>query len=310
MSKLDELKKDKKKLFFVVLIVLAVLTTFILGIYNALNQGQTETASNVNDIDNVVVPVDEEVINNPERNKNTSIRNNDFFSSDLGVVGNQDEETVEDKDSLDDVKMNSVVQPKKNVSPYSNYKDEMLNNKEPSKPKEEVMNNSVVEEPVDTRRRRTPSDGTLKKSNKKLFRAVIDNGNKVVRSGGYVNIRLAEKMIIDGMEVERNSILTGKANYSQERMEIIITAVRVGNEFKKVKWAVYDEDGINGIAIPESILNEMARDGADEALDAEGGSIEGNVPVLGKLKVNVKKRNKEASFVLNNGHRIYISKKQ
>lgn len=137
--------------------------------------------------------------------------------------------------------------------------------------------------------------------------AVIANSDKVVKTGSYVKIRLAEDIEIDGVQVKRNTIITGIAQYTNERMKILVNSVMVGGVTKQVQWEVYEEDGNPGIAVPESILNDIMKDGTDDAVD-EGSKIGAKTP-FGSVNVNLKKKNQEVSFVLRDGHRVYLKER-
>lgn len=161
------------------------------------------------------------------------------------------------------------------------------------------------------RRRRVPSDetGNFGQGSKRSYQAVIANDDKTVKSGSYVKIRIGEEINVDGVKVPRNTVLTGVAQYSEERMNITISSIRLGSRNYQVKWVIYDEDGQLGVAVPQSVLNDIAKDGATDAID-EGTDVEADVPIIGNVNVNLKKRAQEVSFIIRNGHRIYIKPKK
>lgn len=175
------------------------------------------------------------------------------------------------------------------------------------------LSKEVVEPVPQKTRKRVPgtSSGNMSRGsasvNSNMIYGVIANSDKIVKSGSYVKIRIAEEMVVDGLVLPKNSVVTGIAQYGNERMNITISSVRIGNVTKEVKWEVYEEDGNLGIAVPESILNDIMKDGADDAVD-EGSKVGADTP-FGSIDVNLKKKNQEVSFVLRNGHRIYLKAK-
>lgn len=313
MSLKEDLKKDKKKVFFIVVAIIAIILAIVFSVLKASGEEEQDTTA-MNDLETVVVPIDESKIESSKYDSGkSSVSNGDFFGS--SGVTNQDTaqevnafiDPVENKQKTSSYKSSGVVQgPTSTKSSNSNnYSATTTNNKVESQPKEVVHQETTPE-----LKRRTPNDklGNATVKSKQMYSAVIDNSNNIVRSGAYVNLRLAEDVNIDGVFLPRNSLITGRAQYAQLRMNIVVNSVKVGNQFRQVDWHVFDEDGNLGLPLPESLINDIVSDGANEAVEAGGSSVEGNVPVVGNVKVNVKKKNKEVSYVLNTGHRVYLKK--
>lgn len=301
MGFVDDLKKDKKKFFFVAVAIIIILLAVVLSVVKALGE-EGEGESEGSSVEGVVIPVNESKIDDANyQGRSSSIKNSDFFSAGISKeeVIEQDTVVVEEQVSKPVVKSYS--------SGIKNSSGSISQKKQIETPVEEVVESAPSKE----LKRRTPSDqvGSKSSSSNKMFSAVVDNHNALVRSGVYVSFRLAEDVNVDGVSVPRNTLVTGIAQYGMMRMNVSINSIKVKDQFRKVNWEVYDEDGNPGLALPENIMNDLAKDLADEGVDG-GGSVEGDVPILGRLKINVKKRNREVSFILNTGHRVYLKRKQ
>lgn len=306
---IESLRNDKKKGIMVLLIVVALILVIILGFIYGVN-GTSAEEKKINET-SLIVPVDTVAINK----ENEEVSNASFFS----VPENQNstlltEEVSEEEKSVESSNTtNNSYRPRKLYT--SKPKDYYLNGNE-SNTKSEVKE-TVETTPVAVvqKRKRTPNDnmGNYQKkqrSSKAMYNAVIANNNQIVKTGTYVSIRLAEDVTIDNIVIPRNSIVTGIASYNNQRMAININSVKVGSVIKSVKWMVVDEDGNDGVAIPDRMLNDLAKDGATEVVDKSGSEINTNVPFVGNVKLNLKKRASEISFVLNSGHRLYIKEKE
>jgi hypothetical protein len=306
---IESLRNDKKKGIMILLIVVALILVIILGFIYGVN-GTSAEEKKINEA-SLIVPVDTVAINK----ENEEVSNASFFS----VPENQNntlltEEVSEEEKSVESSNTtNNSYRPRKLYT--SKPKDYYLNGNE-SNTKSEVKE-TVETTPVAVvqKRKRTPNDnmGNYQKkqrSSKAMYNAVIANNNQIVKTGTYVSIRLAEDVTIDNIVIPRNSIVTGIASYNNQRMAININSVKVGSVIKSVKWMVVDEDGNDGVAIPDRMLNDLAKDGATEVVDKGGSEINTNVPFVGNVKLNLKKRASEISFVLNSGHRLYIKEKE
>jgi hypothetical protein len=308
---IESLRNDKKKGIMFLLIIGALILVIILGFIYGVN-GTSAEEKKINEA-SLIVPVDTVAINK----ENEEVSNASFFS----VPENQNNTLLTDDTGEKPIEEPVVVQ---STRSNNNYHPKRVYT---SKPKEYYLNsnetnaNNEPKEVVETtpvavqKRKRTPNDnlGNYQKkqrSNKTMYNAVIANNNQIVKTGTYVSIRLAEDITIDNLLIPRNSIVTGIASYNNQRMAININSVKVGSVIKSVKWMVVDEDGNDGVAIPDRMLNDLAKDGATEVVDKSGSEINTNVPFVGNVKLNLKKRASEISFVLNSGHRLYIKEKE
>lgn len=73
-----------------------------------------------------------------------------------------------------------------------------------------------------------------------------------VADGGEVSFRLLEPMIAGEVLIPANSVLTGAARISGERMNITIKAIQYAGTVIPVELMIYDLDGNEGISAPAS----------------------------------------------------------
>ncbi|MBF4487767.1 conjugative transposon protein TraM [Flavobacterium sp. CSZ] len=99
--------------------------------------------------------------------------------------------------------------------------------------------------------------------------AVIHLTQSIV-DGSLVKLRLCNEVLIQGVEIPRNSFLFGTALLKAERLEIKITNIKYGNSIFPVELAVYDLDGIEGIYIPGAINRDVAKASADRSIQTLG----------------------------------------
>lgn len=99
--------------------------------------------------------------------------------------------------------------------------------------------------------------------------AVIHLTQSIVE-GSLVKLRLCNEVLIQGVEIPRNSFLFGTALLKAERLEIKITNIKYGNSIFPVELVVYDLDGIEGIYIPGAINRDVAKASADRSIQTLG----------------------------------------
>lgn len=169
---------------------------------------------------------------------------------------------------------------------------------------------SVVEEPVKKRRVVTKSTtnqnlgGNNKTSTSSdMIHAVIHNGNKAIKTGSTVRIRIVEDCIINGNEIKKNTMVSAIANLTAERIELKISSILYGGNYINTKLLVYDMDGIQGAYVPGGIKQVAKEDVSSEGVN----DLSKNVPVVGGFASDIfKKSVKEPSAILYDNHKINL----
>lgn len=94
-----------------------------------------------------------------------------------------------------------------------------------------------------------------------------------VRDGGEVALRLSEPMMAGSYQIPANTVVTGSARISGERMGITISAIQHGGNVIPVELLVYDMDGGEGICVPASAEINAVKEIAANMGSGMGSSI-------------------------------------
>lgn len=98
-------------------------------------------------------------------------------------------------------------------------------------------------------------------------------GNQTVTDGQKVRLRLLERMRVGDIIIPANSVVTGLAKLTGERLGIGITSIEYAGSIYNVKLNVYDTDGQEGIFIPGSMELNAAKEVAANMGTSMGSSI-------------------------------------
>jgi hypothetical protein len=97
-------------------------------------------------------------------------------------------------------------------------------------------------------------------SDPNTIRAVIHGEQKNITTASQVKLRLLDPISIDGVLVPRNTIVYGKASFSDNRMSVTIDNVRYGTNLLPFVAEIYDMDGFKGLYVPDNITNDAKKD--------------------------------------------------
>lgn len=115
--------------------------------------------------------------------------------------------------------------------------------------------------------------GTNKVIQRNTIRACI-NANQILlfgeNSGAQtVQLRLLENVRIVDIIIPRNTLITGTAKLSAERIEIVVNSIKYMGNIIPVSLKIYDTDGLMGLNCPGSLERANAKD--------LGGNLTGNI---------------------------------
>lgn len=106
-----------------------------------------------------------------------------------------------------------------------------------------------------------------------LFRAlpaVIAEDQRVVQ-GAVVKIRLLDSVVLNAHVVPKGHEIFGLAEFSNQRLNLEIRNIRLGNQIIPVNLTVFDKrDAMKGINAPEAVLTDALNTGSVDAV----GSVE------------------------------------
>ncbi|MEJ2901657.1 conjugative transposon protein TraM [Pedobacter panaciterrae] len=106
-----------------------------------------------------------------------------------------------------------------------------------------------------------------------LFKAIpaVIAGNQKARQGSVVELRLLDTVLLSGVKIPKGHALFGLASFSNQRLNLEIKNIRLGNQVIPVNLTVYDKrDAMAGINAPEALLSEAIGNGATDAMGSVG----------------------------------------
>lgn len=106
-----------------------------------------------------------------------------------------------------------------------------------------------------------------------LFKAIPAEiaGKQKVTAGSVVEIRLLDSVVLSGVSIPKGHTLFAVASFSNQRMNLEIKNIRLGNQVVPVKLSVFDRrDAMLGIFAPEAMIAEAVTSGGSSAISAIG----------------------------------------
>lgn len=123
------------------------------------------------------------------------------------------------------------------------------------------------------------SSSRKEKEQQNAVAAVIHN-DQIITDESTVKLRLSEPLVInDETTLPQNSFIYGVASISRDRLQVRISSIQHEGSIYKIKLAVWDNDGLAGIHLPENMTREAAKQSAGQM--AQGPRY--NVSVSQKL---------------------------
>ena len=102
--------------------------------------------------------------------------------------------------------------------------------------------------------------------NNSFIKAILDEGLKVY-DGSRVRIRLMDNIQLGEKTLEKGTYLYGIiSGFATQRVQLTITSIAYNSEILNVKLDVYDQDGMKGLYIPESLFREIAKEAGSKSI--------------------------------------------
>lgn len=132
-------------------------------------------------------------------------------------------------------------------------------------------------------------------------------------SGATVKMRLLNDMYLRGMLVPKNQFVYGNASLNGERLQILISSIRCGNNLLPVSLSVYDADGNEGINVPGAITRDVAKQSAGESISSMGVmSVDPSIGTqaatagINAVKTLLSKKVKLVKVTLKEGYHLFL----
>ncbi|WP_431213785.1 conjugative transposon protein TraM [Puia sp. P3] len=94
--------------------------------------------------------------------------------------------------------------------------------------------------------------------------------SQTVVSGGTLSMRLSQPCTIAGIDLPAGQPIFGTVQLAGERMTVTIKSIRFENRIVPVALSAFDLDGIAGVAIPDGIARQVAKQSADQSIESLG----------------------------------------
>jgi Bacteroides conjugative transposon TraM protein len=96
--------------------------------------------------------------------------------------------------------------------------------------------------------------------------------NQVLVNGSTVKLRLLDTIYVKGAIIPKDNFVYGTVSLEGERLTIKIKGLRYKKSLFPVQLSVFDIDGLDGIYIPGAIARDVAKQSADQTIQAIGMS--------------------------------------
>jgi hypothetical protein len=247
-----------------------------------------------------------------EKSENEVTQNNDILSNKTNsYTQNTQPVPVYNSVTISNQKVSSGTSSNANQKVVKDDRPLYLQKNEPLK-NEVTQQNNDVQTSSEAPRRRTNTSGSSSYNNSSSpleIKAVIDNSNRDVKAGSTVRIRITENCNVSGIEIPKNTIISGIANFNNERVQINVNSINYNGQILPVALSAFDMDGIEGIYVPGGINQEIKEDAARSAVGSTNKGITVAVPMIGSISTGaINKKVQDPSVKISDGHKIILKK--
>lgn len=181
---------------------------------------------------------------------------------------------LEDEQALNEIireaKKNSRIRKELEASDkYRKRMYERISNYDKDDETEKKMNTATGSPAIDNLMQSTPiyrSENGLRvrrlptsvPGNNNLFKACI-HGDQTVVTGSTVRMRLLQDITISGMKIPANTLFYGVATLGANRLDIVVSNLKVGNNLNPVSVVVFDNDAMKGLNLPNNLKANAAK---------------------------------------------------
>jgi conjugative transposon TraM protein len=102
------------------------------------------------------------------------------------------------------------------------------------------------------------------------IRAVIHGDADIISvvNGSNIKIRLIQDIKINGITVPKNTLITGTCNINGDRLYIGVSTVKIGDDLLPLRVKVVDNDGVDGIYVPNLQVKSQLNQAIARSTDA------------------------------------------
>ena len=150
------------------------------------------------------------------------------------------------------------------------------------------------------------------KSNKVegVFIKALTHSTQKVKSNSTLKIRVLEDFTYDGITIQKNSFIWGIVNFAKGRIKVDIKTFSYKGNIYKINAKVFDMDGIEGIAVPESVAQKLNKEGEDAAVDKASEDGKEASELIGTAASVIKSWNNEPYAQIPDNYKILLNIKK
>jgi conjugative transposon TraM protein len=94
----------------------------------------------------------------------------------------------------------------------------------------------------------------------------VVHGDQLIHDGGKARLRLLQDIFIGNMRLPKDNFIYGICTIGNERVEIRIDNITVGNTIYPIHLIAFDPDGIEGVDVPGAMGQAAGKEGLNQAL--------------------------------------------
>lgn len=93
--------------------------------------------------------------------------------------------------------------------------------------------------------------------------ALVSGDQKITNGSVLKLVTLQELQLDNGIVLNKGTALFGVVELKQDRINVAISSVRIGNNIYDIQRTVYDRDGLPGVYVPLNVKAEAGKEAAD-----------------------------------------------
>lgn len=146
------------------------------------------------------------------------------------------------------------------------------------------------------------------------WKEAIVSGDQKITNGSVIKlVTLQEMQLPGGMVINKGTAVFGVVKLAQDRINITVESVRIGNSIYEMQKTVYDRDGLPGIYVPLNIKAEATKEAADEVVSdmnvtSYGTDVlsTGVNAVSNAAKSVFRKKNNQVVVTVKSNYKLYL----
>lgn len=143
--------------------------------------------------------------------------------------------------------------------------------------------------------------------------AIVSGDQKITNGSVIKLVTLQEMQLPGGMVINKGTAVFGVVKLAQDRINITVESVRIGNSIYEMQKTVYDRDGLPGIYVPLNIKAEATKEAADEVVSdmnvtSYGTDVlsTGVNAVSSAAKSVFRKKNNQVVVTVKSNYKLYL----